>query len=114
VVCNVKNSGNPDFRPCRLDSAAGRQPVGVAKGRQIEVAAVSPAKNTNKTAPLKAELGGTPGFSTAFSTVVEILGEKPKVSLPDDDIGGFGTRDCSTRIWDPGFVIGLFKSVQYY
>jgi hypothetical protein len=88
--------------------------VGAAKGRQIEVAAVSPAKNTNKTALLKAELGSTPGFSTAFSTVVEILGEKPKVSLPGDGTGGFGTRDCSTGISDTGFVIGLLESVQYY
>jgi hypothetical protein len=31
-----------------------------------------------KTARFSAELCGTPGFSTVFSTVVENLGEKPK------------------------------------
>src|SRR4051812_34468665 len=80
-----------------------------AKGRQIAVAAVSPAKNTSKTAPVKAELGSNPGFSTTFSTVVEILGKKPKVSLPDDCTSGFRTRDCSTGILDTGFVIGVFE-----
>jgi len=89
-------------------------PVGIAKGRQIAVGGVSPAKKTSKTAPFKAELGSTPGFSTTFSTVVEILGEKPKVSLPDGRTGGFRTRDCSTGFSDTGFVIGVFQSVQYY
>src|SRR3954463_13020850 len=79
------------FAPAASISADDRRPTAVAKGRQIAVAAVSPARNTSKTAPFKAELGSTPGFSTTFSTVVEILGEKPKVSPPDD---------WNHRIWD--------------
>jgi hypothetical protein len=77
------------FAPAASNRAADRRALAFAKGRQIAVAAVSPARNTSKTAPFKAELGSTPGFSTTFSTVVEILGEKPKVSLPDDGDSGF-------------------------
>src|SRR4051812_41537007 len=109
-----KNRENGTFAPAASVPPPIRRPAGIAKGRHIVVAAVSPRKNTSKTAPFKAELGNTPGFSTTFSTVVEILGKKPKVSLPDDCTGGVWTRDCSTGILDTGFVIGVFESVQYY
>jgi hypothetical protein len=43
--------------------------------------ALSPRKNTSKIYVFAVELPITPGFSTTFSTVVEILGEKPKALL---------------------------------
>jgi hypothetical protein len=58
--------------------------------------ALSPHKNTSKTAVPAAELPITPGFSTAFSTVVEILGEKPKAfSVTWCASKSNGTGECS-------------------
>jgi len=69
-----------DFRPGGVESGRKCSSSIVFEGRQIAVPGVSPRRNASKSTPFPVELPGSAGFSTAFSTVVEILGEKPKVA----------------------------------
>jgi hypothetical protein len=72
----------------------------VADARPMGLGEVSPRQNTSKIAVPFVELNLTPGFSTTFSTVVEILGEKPKVragtGLVPLEHESNKTGDCST------------------